>query len=111
MYPLYHWLLQVPHADKRKMEAQLFEAQAASGKVEGAAPLDFVVVRPTMLTDGECRGLAKLRVGWENPDTTGDGPQMGYTVSRKDVGNWIFEEVIKAGKGGRYTNKCVSLTY
>ncbi|KAF1809565.1 hypothetical protein P152DRAFT_370274, partial [Eremomyces bilateralis CBS 781.70] len=107
IYHLYHWMLQVPHADKRKMEALIFDNQPTEGK--GHA-YEFVIIRPTLLTDGNYKGLDKVNVGWENPDQTGDGPAMGYSISRKDVGQWIFETIVKDGKKGQYNNKCVTLT-
>jgi len=114
MYALYHYLLAVPHADKKRMEERLVEAavsQPASSRVLD----DFVIVRPTVLVDGQMKGLESVRAGWEAPEGSSaagekaPGPQLGYTVSRADVGNWIFQEAIQGGK--RWCGKCATLTY
>jgi len=112
MYGLYHYLLSVPHADKRRMELTLIEASATKDSPVGG----FVVVRPTLLSDGSARGKDAVRVGWEIPklvDASGKetelGPALGYRVSRADVGNWIFEEVVQDAPG--WNGKCVTLTY
>ncbi|KAI9757878.1 MAG: hypothetical protein M1815_005852 [Lichina confinis] len=63
MLPLYHWLLPVPHADKQKMEKLLVDATTSN---PATSPISgFVVVRPSLLTDGAMLGLDKVRVGWE----------------------------------------------
>ena len=109
MYPLYHWLLHVPHEDKKAME-DVFIAAAQ----DPSNPVDnFVLIRPTLLNDDELKGISKVRVGWERPPhlagERGPGPAMGYFVGRSDVGNWIYEEVVKNGQ--KWAGKCVSLTY
>ncbi|KAF2465715.1 uncharacterized protein BDR25DRAFT_294742 [Lindgomyces ingoldianus] len=106
LYPLYHWLLQVPHVDKKKAEQLLVNDKGANSR-------DFVIIRPTLLTDGAARGLGKVRVGWEwgvRKETQEKelGPALGWTVGRTDVGEFIFREVVV--KGG-WEGKCVTLTY
>ncbi|KAF2193105.1 hypothetical protein K469DRAFT_551686 [Zopfia rhizophila CBS 207.26] len=103
LYPLYHWMLQVPHADKKKMEELIFNDN-------GAHIQDFVVVRPTLLTDGEPQGISKVRTGWEwgVKKEAELGPTLGWSVGRRDVGEWIFRECIV--KGG-WEGKCATLTY
>jgi hypothetical protein len=109
LYPLYHWLLHVPHIDKRIMEDTVAKATTESNQRIGG----FVIVRPTLLTDGAANGKSKVKVGWErHPDAVsaqeaGPGPAMGYTISRADVGAWIFENIV-AGNG-EWTNRCVTL--
>jgi len=108
LWPMYHWALQVPHEDKKRMEQLLF------GAAKDDSIRDFVVMRPTLLTDGVARGLEKVRAGWEwgirgvEGREKEQGPALGYTVGRTDVGEWIFHEVVK--KGG-FHGKCVTLTY
>jgi hypothetical protein len=112
--PLYHLVLAVAHKDKK-----LAEGLVASATVEVGddAPLSgFVITRPTLLTSGALRGLDKVRTGWEkHPDALSvvseeaTAPAIGYTISRADIGNWIFQEVIKGD--GKWSGKCVSLTY
>ncbi|KAF2731524.1 hypothetical protein EJ04DRAFT_610438 [Polyplosphaeria fusca] len=101
----YKWFLPIMHADKRKMEEMAVAAQ-------GEEVRDFVVVRPSHLEDYEARGLEKVRVGWEWGEEgkgEGQGPAIGFTVGRRDVGEWIFRRVVK--EEGAWEGKCVSLTY
>lgn len=93
---LYHQILHVPHLDKRAMES-LF--RGAEGKTLRAV----VGVRPTLLTDGKAVGVHNIRVGREA------APEMGYMVSRADVGEWIFQNVIETGGEG-WTGDMASLT-
>lgn len=77
---------------------------------------DFVIVRPTLLTDGAPLGVGAVKVGWEwgnrtsvgKKNTEGEGPMLGYTIARKDVGEWVFEKVLREGG---WEGKAVSLTY
>ncbi|KAF2760586.1 hypothetical protein EJ05DRAFT_509106 [Pseudovirgaria hyperparasitica] len=110
---MYHYTLSVPHADKKKMEEAVIKGcEGAEASLGG-----FTVVRPTLLTDGVEKGVGSVRVGWEyaGGQLTADGkeeapgPAVGYSVSRRDVGAWIAEEVVK-GKG-KWDGRCVSLTY
>lgn len=109
MLPMYHWLLAVPHKDKKEMEALLLAEMAKSA--EQRVIQDFLTVRPSFLTNGERRGSGKLRVGKE--DAAGAKPVVGYTISREDVGGWLFDEVIKGGNQRRqqWTGKMVTITY
>lgn len=109
MIPMYHWLLAVPHKDKKEMEALL---QAETAKPAGQRVIqDFLTVRPSFLTNGERRGSGKLRVGKE--DAAEAKPVVGYTISREDVGGWLFDEVVKGGNKGReqWGGKMVTITY
>ena len=142
LLPLYRWLLAIPHQDKLAMEKSLLGA-AATGKggigreeeEEGKRPVDTVVVRPTLLVDGERSGKGKVRVGWEHAGvSTGDdndddgatdgragksavrakvapGPAVGYSVRRADVGEWLFEEVVMGREHGRdWAGRVVTLS-
>lgn len=103
----YNYLLGSPLADKQRMEDVVLRDQ-------GDHVRDFVIVRPLVLTDGEARGEKGLRMGWEwgvegsEERELEKGPEIGYYVSRKDVGTWIFE---KAVCEGGWEGKCVYLTY
>ena len=83
-------------------------------KDKGIHVRDFVIMRPLFLTDGKVRGDNSLRVGWEWGVEGGEervkeqGPEIGYYVSRKDVGTWIFEKAICQDG---WEGKCVYLTY
>ncbi|ELR03147.1 hypothetical protein VC83_08465 [Pseudogymnoascus destructans] len=94
MVPLYHWLLAVPHADKKAMEVALSDDVSSASPAVGA----FIGVRPSLLTDGTTKGVAGVKVGIESAEGF-ESLAVGYTVSREDVGNWIFEEVLKGQKG------------
>ncbi|KAL8794626.1 MAG: hypothetical protein Q9195_002822 [Heterodermia aff. obscurata] len=104
MIPLYHWLLPIPHADKKVMEES-----AEKAKAEGVIR-DFVIVKASLLTDGKRLGSEKVRVGWEGGEAEGKGPAVGYTISREDVGGFIFEGVVD-GKKAEYLGKKVTVTY
>ncbi|KAK9318922.1 hypothetical protein V1517DRAFT_334223 [Lipomyces orientalis] len=52
---------------------------------------------------GLLKGWKTLRVGVE------EKPAVGYTIARADVGEWIFEELIKKD-GGEWVGKSVTLT-
>ncbi|EON69208.1 hypothetical protein W97_08467 [Coniosporium apollinis CBS 100218] len=111
IYPLYHWLLQVPHADKQAMEQVLIADASSTSPAIG----DFAIVRPTLLTDGVAKGTDTVKMGWEYPEGKPEqsepapGPALGYSVSRADVGAWIFEQLVEGE--GKWGNKCVTLTY
>ncbi|KAI9777170.1 MAG: hypothetical protein M1839_009013 [Geoglossum umbratile] len=98
--PLYRIMLAHPHADKEHME-QVLAAAAASPVVAA-----YVIVRAAMLTDGPRLGAEAVRVGTE------DSPAVGYTVSREDVGGWVFDQVVDNPKRvEEWGGKRVSITY
>ena len=104
MMPLYHWMLATPHEDKKIMEKLIEEAKA-----EGSIG-DFVIVRASLLTNGKREGLAKTRVGWEGGEADGKGPAVGYTISREDVGGFIFDEVVN-NQTPKFHGKKLTVTY
>ena len=103
---LYHQVLTVPHADKRKMEA-LYRKNMAESDASKRSFRNIIGVRPTLLTGGENVssgiGLDKIKVGKEQK------PALGYSIRRADVGHWIFENVIKNGGQG-WEGEMVTLT-
>lgn len=103
--PFYHWALAVPHKDKRIMEDMVVAA-----KKEGIIR-DYVLIRPSLLVDGQVKGLYSVRAGWESDDGTsqGPGPAVGYVITKEDVGAWIWEEAVQ--KNNQWKGKAVSLTY
>ncbi|KAL8701334.1 MAG: hypothetical protein Q9224_000550 [Gallowayella concinna] len=107
MIPLYHWLLAVPHKDKLKMEA-LLQAEVTKPSQERVIK-DFVVVRPSLLTDGARLGTNKIRVGEEVGKIA--TPAVGYTISREDVGGWMFDQLLDGHGRNKYEGKMVSITY
>jgi hypothetical protein len=102
----YHQIIAIPHADKRNMEA-LYRKNMAESDSSKRLFRNIIGIRPTLLTGGESVsdgiGLDKIRVGREQK------PALGYTISKADVGHWIFENVIKNGAQG-WEGEMVTLT-
>jgi hypothetical protein len=103
---LYHYLLAVPHIDKRKLE-ELISQNVAETDENQRVFRDFVGIRASLLLGGITsqggKGLNKVRAGTENK------PAVGYTITRADVGEWIFENIIhKNGEG--WLGEFVTLT-
>jgi hypothetical protein len=113
LMPLYHGVLGTAHKDKAKAEALVAKATMETGL---EAPLsNFVILRPTLLGSGPAKGLANVKTGWEKHpyalgavNENGTKPAMGTSISRADVGLFIFEEVVKGGR--KWAGKCVSMT-
>ncbi|KAK6535693.1 hypothetical protein TWF694_002143 [Orbilia ellipsospora] len=118
--PFYHYSLGVPHADKAKMEQVLYAAK------EKGVIRDYLIVRPSLLTDGEATH-GSVKVGFEGSkkkELQGDltlekggcgwksveGLAVGYIVSRKDIGAFVFEEGI-VNSGEKFKGKVVRVTY
>jgi hypothetical protein len=98
MIPLYHWLLDVPHKDKKRMERVL----------EGC-DRDWIAIRPSFLGSGEGKGIEKVRWSVE-----GEGEvAVGYTINREDVATWILEKCVVDGEKNwlRWSGKKITLTY
>ncbi|KAI4719165.1 hypothetical protein E4T48_04690 [Aureobasidium sp. EXF-10727] len=100
--PLYHWLLHTPHIDKRIMEQLVWE-QKDKPDVERVIG-EFAIVRPTLLMDGNGVGVQNVRYGLES------NPALGWTIDRKDVGDWLFEKGVKPLQLGEFGDQAVSLT-
>lgn len=107
LYLPYHYFLSSPLADKVQMEKLLLGDK-------GSHIRDFVIMRPLFLTDGEPRskrdpGAAGWEWGVEPVSGVRErelGPRASVTVSRKEVGQWIFENAIVQGG---WEGKCVYL--
>lgn len=97
--PMYHGLLAVPHKDKRLMEKAISDAQGKGEAIRGA-----IITRASLLTNCPAKGKGEVRVGTE------DKPAVGYTISREDVGLWLFEEVVN-GERDKWVGQKISLTY
>ncbi|KFY87626.1 hypothetical protein V500_06856 [Pseudogymnoascus sp. VKM F-4518 (FW-2643)] len=83
MVPLYHWMLSVPHKDKEAMELMIVDAMNNEiGSVRA---------------DVEDGNVAKKAIG--------------YTISRKDVGGYIFEDVVQKYTAPNGTGRIVAITY
>ena len=102
LLPIYSLLYQ-PGADKRNAENVVSDEMFKGDK---SAIENYVIVRPSLLTYGPALGRTQIRVGIEKK------PAMGYTISRDDVGGWIFESLIDDDEGRRkWAGEAVSITY
>ncbi|KAH7406671.1 hypothetical protein DE146DRAFT_399632 [Phaeosphaeria sp. MPI-PUGE-AT-0046c] len=109
--PLYKWLLGAPHNEKMKMEDVVH-------KGVGEYLRAFVILRPAILTNSPERGHHSVRVGWlwgtksemRSEREKEPGPVVGWSIGRKDLGLWAYENVLK-GDGDEWMGKCVSLCY
>jgi hypothetical protein len=98
MQLLYRTLLSVPYRDKRAMD-EVFFGEAGAGHFR-----TVVGVKPTILTGGPELGSEKVKVGrkWE--------PEVGYTISKKDVGAWIYRVIVLKNAEG-WEGEMVTMTY
>ncbi|ORX47447.1 hypothetical protein DM01DRAFT_1410203 [Hesseltinella vesiculosa] len=85
--PLYKLLISKAHEDKRAMEEV----------VHAKNPVDHIIVRPSMFTDGA--QTEKYRTSSER--------LVGYTVSRADVGHFMFTQCLDKDT---WLNKSVIVT-
>lgn len=102
--PLYHWFLAHPHADKKALEDKLHDHLQADESKRGIR--GYINVKPSLLLDGEGKGSAAVRYGVEGLDD----PAVGYTICRKDVGEWIFEKLLRRVPPDNWLNKGITLT-
>ncbi|KAI1318397.1 hypothetical protein EDD11_006735 [Mortierella claussenii] len=104
---LYHVILADPHKDKKEME-RLVTAYATDADGPARVFRGAIVVRPSLLIGDQNvkngQGWQKLKVGEESK------PAVGYTVYRADVGEWIFEQVIRSDDDKRHFGKRITLT-
>ncbi|KAI9487567.1 MAG: hypothetical protein EXX96DRAFT_615334 [Benjaminiella poitrasii] len=87
--PLYHFLLHEPHQDKQKLE-DLVEHENKSVR-------DWIIVRPSLLTNGKLVRNYKADVGIS-----------GYTISREDVGHFLLHQCLESTA---WIHKKVVVTY
>lgn len=80
---------------------------------ENTLKLDFVIMRPFVLTEGAAKEDKDISVGWEwgvervdEGSAAEPGPVLGYTISKRTVGTWTFNHVIVQGG---WEGKCVYL--
>ena len=79
--PWYNWLLADPLADKVAMEeAILAHMRFGESKTRERGIAGFVVVKPSLLTDGKGGKVEDVRAG------TGERPPVGYSIDREMVG-------------------------
>ncbi|CAO3628781.1 unnamed protein product [Cunninghamella blakesleeana] len=89
--PLYHFALAAPHEDKREMEH----------RIVNHCPIDWVIVRPSLLTNGALTGK------YRSSATT----ISGYTISREDVGHFMLHQCLDDETAKQWIKKCVVVTY
>ncbi|KAK4182719.1 hypothetical protein QBC35DRAFT_420259 [Podospora australis] len=101
MVPLYHWMLKVPHKDKKAMETALIE----SGEPK------WTIVRPSFYV-GDAENPKGVRAGKEDPVAKRvERKVVGYAISREDVGKWIFENLVGDEKrAGEWERRVASIT-
>lgn len=97
LFPLFHFALSTPRADKRVMEDSVMESDES-----------FTIVRSSLLTNGE--SIREIHVGIEDPKTGPESAAIGYTISREDTGRWIAENLVLK-RDAKYINKIASVTY
>lgn len=103
LLPLYKVLLHVPHMDKKRMETLLCDEVE---KPVGQRAIDrHLIVRPTLLTNGDELGMSRIRVGSDVE------PAIGYTISRNDVGLFIYETAVKMSHDRRVESRIMSIAY
>ncbi|CAK1367964.1 uncharacterized protein RHO25_012833 [Cercospora beticola] len=98
---LYHYVLQQPHEDKRRVQVLVKE----DSKSEQSGIGSYVFVKPSLLMDGQALGLGKVRVGTE------DQPEIGNTIRRDDVGRFMFERLVKEDLRTEWRNTSLTITY
>ncbi|KAG7087726.1 hypothetical protein E1B28_013672 [Marasmius oreades] len=133
--PLYAWMLALPHKDKIGLEIIIhhcagwtWNSKEDGEADEGILPSNWtstpglpapgtlknvLVVRPAMLTDGECQAEKKKKgsgSGKSKPAyRVSEGELGGYTVSRRDVAHFIADVVLN--KWETYADKVVNIGY
>jgi nucleoside-diphosphate-sugar epimerase len=101
MVPLYKAVLHGAHKDKKAMERLVMES--------GKDGVEWTLIRGSFYTNGPAtEGL--VREGMEDPVTgVVESTAIGYTISREDVGKWIFENSIEGD--GKWIGKAAVITY
>lgn len=101
-YPLYKLLLGLPHKDKEIMEKAINDA-VSEGILGGK-----VIVRPSLFKDdtpATVQTPPAVKVGIE-----GKQKAIGYFISRKAVGRWLFQEILEKNVG-EWKDQTVSITW
>lgn len=100
--PWYSWRLADPLADKVEMEEVILARTAEEQSGIGG----YVVVKPSLLTDGKEGKLEAVRAG------ASDCPPVGYSVDREMVGLWMFRRLIEDDEArGEWRDRRVTITY
>ncbi|KAI9303785.1 hypothetical protein BJ944DRAFT_267828 [Cunninghamella echinulata] len=89
--PLYHLALHAPHEDKKEMEARIVKS----------CPIDWIIVRPSLLTNGELTGQYR----------SSDSTITGYTISRQDIGHFLLHQCLDDENAKQWIKKYAVVTY
>jgi hypothetical protein len=103
IYPLFG---SVPHADKGVMERMIQTEGASERSVLGG----WTIVRPSLLWGEKGKGIENVRVGVEENGKVMPTSAMGYTISRVDVGRWMYAGLVEDEGRGKYLNRCLGIT-
>ncbi|KAG1812909.1 uncharacterized protein BJ212DRAFT_1368916 [Suillus subaureus] len=124
--PFYRYILPALHKDKRGAEEAIahsagweWDARDSAGdEILGVDwtsripnPGEFksvVVIRPALLTDGECRADVKGKGSEAYRVKEGD-LESTWTISRKDVAHFLVEGVVRHWQ--EWEGKCASIAY
>ncbi|KAJ3514207.1 hypothetical protein NLJ89_g2500 [Agrocybe chaxingu] len=130
--PVYSYLLAVPHKDKVGAERLVShcagwtwntkddgepgdEIMGEEWKKREGLPAEgslkrFLVIRPALLTDGECKAEDEKEKKKGKPAyRVSEGELGGWTVSRKDVAHFVADAILN--RWSEYENKRVSIAY
>ncbi|KIJ59180.1 hypothetical protein HYDPIDRAFT_101173 [Hydnomerulius pinastri MD-312] len=125
--PIYGYLLAVPHRDKCGAEEVVAHSAGWSWDAQDSPGVDIlgsnwkagipipgelkkiVVVRPAMLTDGECRADQQSSKRKKAYRVNEGDVDSSWTVSRKDVAHFLVEGVVK--NWDEWEGKTVSIAY
>ncbi|KAL0565411.1 hypothetical protein V5O48_016613 [Marasmius crinis-equi] len=126
--PYYAYLLANPHQDKVGLERVLHHVAGwkwnseddgepeesilspdwttqTPGLPDPGSLKQTLVVRPALLTDGECQADRKGEMGYK----LSEGDLGGWTVSRRDVAHFVADAVLN--KWEQYVDKIISISY
>ena len=131
---MYGWLLDSPHKDKVGVERVLHHCAGWSwnAKEDGEPGEEILsadwttmdglpspgslkhllVIRPALLTDGDCKAEKegkKGRDGNKTPYRVGEQELGGWTVSRKDVAHFVADAALN--KWSEVEGKILSIAY
>lgn len=128
--PLYSYLLDQPHNDKRGTERLAFHCMGREWPNDVPEPAEDImgpdwanreglpkfgtfsnvlIVRPALLTDGECVADKAEKSDKKKSYRVSTEEISGYTVSRKDVAHFIVEDALKNWEN--YRNTIATVVY
>jgi len=131
--PLYGWLLAVPHGDKLGAERLLSHCagwdwtdpqklsqeclpdgwEDTEGLPAPGTLKHVLVVRPALLTDGDCKADKERKNGKDGKDKppyrVSEQELGGYMISRKDVAHFAADVILN--KWEEFENKTVNVGY